>query len=242
MHLQDVSDNDIAALPLDRLALKILVDYQAYGEWNWRNWMLAFATHRTGGDNNRATFAAAEAWQWILANALVARTPSQGATEAVFVTRFGNEVLARGVDFMRATQRISTDLMPELEAKVRPQYLLGDYELAALAAMREVEIAVRERANLDPKLIGTDLMRQAFKVGGPLADPAASISETEAQASLYAGAVGLFKNPLSHRRVDYTDPIQASEIVILADLLLRTLKLGQSAESPQEIQPSTTSD
>jgi hypothetical protein len=35
--------------------------------------------------------------------------------------------------------------------------------------------------------------------------------------------LGLFKNPSSHRQVDFADPTVASEIVLLADLLLRML-------------------
>ncbi|MBB3082548.1 hypothetical protein [Geodermatophilus sabuli] len=33
----------------------------------------------------------------------------------------------------------------------------------------------------------------------------------------------MFKNPPSHRQVDYSDPTLASEVVLLADLLLRIL-------------------
>jgi hypothetical protein len=33
----------------------------------------------------------------------------------------------------------------------------------------------------------------------------------------------VFKNPSSHRQVEYDDPTAASEVVLLADLLLRLL-------------------
>jgi hypothetical protein len=37
------------------------------------------------------------------------------------------------------------------------------------------------------------------------------------------GAIGVSKNPSSHRQVEYADPTAASEVVLLADLLLRVL-------------------
>jgi hypothetical protein len=50
---------------------------------------------------------------------------------------------------------------------------------------------------------------------------------------LFKGAIGLFKNPSSHRRVDFSDATEAAEIVLLADLLLRLL---------DKIEPAGTSD
>ncbi|WP_353962163.1 TIGR02391 family protein [Micromonospora sp. NBC_00362] len=45
-----------------------------------------------------------------------------------------------------------------------------------------------------------------------------------AQMELCTGAIGLFKNPSSHRRVDYSDLTKAAETILLADLLLRLLR------------------
>jgi hypothetical protein len=36
-------------------------------------------------------------------------------------------------------------------------------------------------------------------------------------------AIGTFKNPPSHRQVDYDDSTEASEVIMLADLLMRIL-------------------
>lgn len=109
-------------------------------------------------------------------------------------------------------------------AKVQTQFLLGEYELAAFAAMREVEIRVRELAHADNSLIGVKLMREAFKPdGGPLADENLDAGERVGMMELFAGAIGTFKNPPSHRQVDYDDPTEASEVVMLADLLMRIL-------------------
>ncbi len=41
--------------------------------------------------------------------------------------------------------------------------------------------------------------------------------------ALFWGAIGVFKNPSSHRQVEYDDPTLASDVVLLADLLHRML-------------------
>ena len=68
-------------------------------------------------------------------------------------------------------------------------------------------------------------MQQAFapKSPGPLVDTTAEGGGQEAAMNLFKGAIGLFKNPTSHCAVDYDDPIVASEMVLLADLLLKLL-------------------
>lgn len=67
-------------------------------------------------------------------------------------------------------------------------------------------------------------MKQAFsKDNGPLRDPDLVAGEREARMALFWGAIGVFKNPTSHRPVNYDDPTVAAEAVLLADLLLRLL-------------------
>ncbi|MCU1657783.1 MAG: hypothetical protein JWO57_2439 [Pseudonocardiales bacterium] len=61
------------------------------------------------------------------------------------------------------------------------------------------------------------------KAPGPLTDTSVDRGEQVAMMELFKGAIGLFKNPSSHRPVNYDDPTLASEIVLFADLLHRLL-------------------
>ncbi|MET8553322.1 TIGR02391 family protein [Micromonospora zamorensis] len=51
--------------------------------------------------------------------------------------------------------------------------------------------------------------------------------ESVAQVELFKGTIGLFKNPSSHCHVDYSDPTEAAETVLSADLFLRMLRASE---------------
>jgi len=82
--------------------------------------------------------------------------------------------------------------------------------------MKSVEVYVREAAKLPESLLGTKLARTAFDpTNGPLADLTAEAGERDARSALFAGAIGSYKNPHSHRDVDLSDPQEAIEIMML---------------------------
>ena len=64
-------------------------------------------------------------------------------------------------------------------------------------------------------------MRKAFGTNGPLLDGAATGGEQTARMELFAGAIGSYKNPSSHRNVGLSDPKEAADIIHLANNLLR---------------------
>jgi uncharacterized protein (TIGR02391 family) len=143
-------------------------------------------------------------------------------------SRLGRKILDEvpdPVQHVRAQERIGVglDLHPLINNAVRPQFLLGQYDAAVLIAMRTVEERVRELAAAGNEDIGVNLMKRAFAKEGPLRDEDADAGEADAQMALFWGAIGVFKNPASHRRVHYENPTEAAEAVLFADLLLRIL-------------------
>ncbi|GAB3404724.1 TIGR02391 family protein [Flindersiella endophytica] len=213
---------EVIALPLDELALRVLADAHAGGTWNWRNWMISAGQHHYPR-NAEAMRALSEAWTWLMTKGLVAWNPTQSSEAAIFVTRRGQEVLEQGLAYLRAVERLDIDLHPVLESKARPQFLRGDFETAVFVAMKEVEVRVRQLSGAPDSLLGTALMQHAFAPNGVLARGQADRGEIVAEMELFKGAIGLFKNPSSHRPVPYDNATTAAEIVLLADLLLRLL-------------------
>ena len=64
-------------------------------------------------------------------------------------------------------------------------------------------------------------MSKAFdEVDGNLTDPCQHPDEKQARKLLFLGAIGAYKNPSSHREVEF-DPEEAAEIIIIASHLLR---------------------
>jgi uncharacterized protein (TIGR02391 family) len=105
---------------------------------------------------------------------------------------------------------------------VKPSFFRGDYDTAVFQAFKEVEVRVRKKANLANTDIGVPLMRKAFNpTNGVLMDPSADPGERTARMELFAGAIGSYKNPSSHRDVSFTDPKEAADIIHLANQLLR---------------------
>lgn len=75
-------------------------------------------------------------------------------------------------------------------------------------------------------------MRRAFSSeDGPLTDMQTEPGERLGMMDLFAGAIEAFKNPDSHRDVDFADPVEAVEVVQFADLITAV----PSAIRPQQI-------
>ena len=165
-----------------------------------------------------------EIFDWLIFNGLVALNPGDPSGWCYVTERGRAAADDQGLMRHHASSLLSNPLHHLIEQRVRSQFLLGEYEAAVLLAFQEVEIRVRDLGGFSTSTIGVHLMRQAFKPdGGTLTDPSLDPGEQVATMELFAGAIGAFKNPSSHRQVDYGDASIAAEAVLFADLLLRIL-------------------
>lgn len=174
---------------------------------------------------NEVNLALAEAFAWLEAQALI--VPAEGLN-----AQSGWRFLSRRARRFRseenfqsfvAARRLRKDVLhPKISNVVWQEFIRGQYDVAVFQAMKAVEVSVRGASDLSAKDIGTNLMRKAFDPEtGPLTDPTAEKAEREARSALFAGAVGSYKNPHSHRDVPIDSPDEAIEIVLLASHLLR---------------------
>jgi uncharacterized protein (TIGR02391 family) len=167
-----------------------------------------------------------EAWEWLAVRGLITQSPISDYRDHWTVSRLGARVAREPnpTAHLRSAALLDADLHPAIRETVRSLFTQGQYELAAFEAMRQVEIRVRGLAGASDRDVGTHLMRLAFNPEtGTLADAQQDKGERQATSDLFAGAMGTFKNPTSHRQVTYQDPAEASEVALLADLLLRIL-------------------
>jgi uncharacterized protein (TIGR02391 family) len=170
-----------------------------------------------------------EAWVWLDREGLIAREPGSPG-DFVFVTRRGQQMQKpEDLKAYRNAGLLPRHLLhPALVGKVVAPFVRGEYDTAVFQAFKEVEVAVRAKARLLDTDVGTALMRKAFDARtGPLRDTTVVDAEREATAHLFAGAVGSFKNPHSHRNVPITDPAEAVELLFVASHLLRIVDTRQ---------------
>jgi uncharacterized protein (TIGR02391 family) len=163
-----------------------------------------------------------EAWVWLEHEMFIAPRPGEQG-DWYFVTRRGRRLAEQSRTEPRSWSATLPQgkLHPLIAARVSSDFLRGDYDSAILKAFKEVEIAVRIAGKFAHDDVGVGLMRLAFATArGPLTDMSVVEPEREATAHLFAGAIGLFKNPLSHRHLGVSDPDRVLELLGLASYII----------------------
>ena len=166
-----------------------------------------------------------EGWMWLERESLIALRPG-GQGNWYFITKRGLRLAnAQGIrEYRRADLLPREFLHPIIAQRVWTSFLQGDYGTAVFLAFRGVEIEVRNAGNFGANDYGVSLMRSAFHIdNGPLTDRNAPRGERDSILNLFAGAIGYYKNPLSHRDVVIEDPVEAAEMIILASHLMKII-------------------
>ena len=167
-----------------------------------------------------------EAWQWLVLNMFILPAPGINGRNGWFVIgRRGKSALEQPQRFTAYSKAASFNrelLHPAIADRVWAAIARGDYADAVFIGFRAVEESVRKAGGYADTEIGVDLMRKAFDpTKGPLSKLSDPKPEREALSHLFAGAIGSYKNPHSHRTVTITDASEAQEMVMLASHLLR---------------------
>jgi uncharacterized protein (TIGR02391 family) len=223
---------DLLALDVSELAgvllehLNSFDDYDGLHHYNFFNDLRNYPPYEK--PDNRVNEALMEAWDWLLYEGFLAKRGDDGTRAGTFITRRGRRIKSKD-DFevyRKASLLPRGHLHPLIANEVYPAFLRGKYDTAIFEAFREVEVEVRAAGGFEATDIGVPLMRNAFKpaggtaVPGPLTDTNLPVAEQEAMMALFAGAIGMYKKPQSHRHVP-TEGQDAAEVIVFASQLLR---------------------
>ncbi len=176
--------------------------------------------------------ALAEGWNWLIREGLLA--PRPGDTHGWhFVTRRGKKLRNRAdiAAYANSVLLPRGTLAPTLVNVCWPAYMRGDYDTAVFQAFKELEVSIRDAGGYALEDYGAELARKAFDENrGPLTDIAKPSSERQALAHLMAGALGSYKNPHSHRKVE-VGAEEACEMIVLASHLIKIVDARAKANA-----------
>lgn len=172
------------------------------------------------------------AWNWLERKGFIEPSPGINGRNGWRVFTEEGRAIADGKNLaqVRAAMDFPKSLIHSvIRDKVWAAFIRNDLDEAVFAAFKAVEIAVCEAGGFSAAEIGPDLMRKAFDAKkGPLTNLNHPLAERESLAHLFAGAIGSYKNPHSHRTVNLTDPAEAQEQVMLATHPLRIVEARRS--------------
>ena len=163
------------------------------------------------------------AWMWLEREGFFLPAPHAQDRDWVIVSERGKAMLnseqSETYKYLRLLPRES--LHPAISVSTFALFARGHYDTVVFEAFRAVEVAVREAGGLPQDMVGVQLIEKPLSRNLALHALEQVKGEQEALCHFFAGAMGLFKNPTSHRANTVTTPEAAASLVMLADYLLK---------------------
>lgn len=169
-----------------------------------------------------AARAAAEAFGWLQARGFICQAPAADFGWCLLTREGLNAAQVHDFPVWSADRDLPESLLhPQIAAECMSSFRAGKFDTAVFEAFKALEVAMRNGAGLGYELVGTKLAARTFHPeDGPLSDPGQEAGERQSLMSLMMGAVGYFKNPQSHRKVDLA-AWEAREMLVIASHLYR---------------------
>lgn len=220
----------VVQMPVSELAgyvLEVLLSAgpMESGIWNRRNFCGQTAHEYVPQGqpaDRRIGIACSTAWSWLEANGFICRHPEQD-NEWFVATPRGEQLRTHQSlqQFVKSESLPEALLHPEFLTHVRPLFLQNRLDTAVFEAFKSLEVAIRVAAKLGHDLVGVPLASRAFHPDdGPLTSMTSERGERVALMNLMTGALGSYKNPASHRRIELSAD-EARDMIVLASHLLK---------------------
>lgn len=171
-----------------------------------------------------------EAIQELETSGLVVQDATQSSSMFQVLTSKGKEISEKQKDPDVYGLRLEQIVMnTNLLSKCLDIFNNDDFETAIFSAYKLIEEEVRNKAGLDASFYGESLVTEALHpTRGKLSIPSCKLqNEQEGIYNLFKGAIAFFKNPSSHRTVNYENRLNTIKIIALADLLLEILSIAK---------------
>lgn len=191
------------------------------------SWMNEYWKIKMTSEDIKRTY---EAIQELKNSGVIVKDPTQSEEVFQVLTEKGRQIVEKQIDpDIHGLQLEQVITNPTLLEKCLDSFKDDRYEDAIFSAYKLVEEEVRNKAGLGPSDIGEVLMTRALHPAtGNLIIPSCKVpNEQEGVYNLFKGAIALFKNPSSHRTVNYSDRLDVIKTIAFAELLLRIISTAQ---------------
>lgn len=220
---------------LRKMFLKVLYEIQ-YGKMEGHSngidsivpsWMNKYFNIKMSREEIQLTM---EAIQELKNSGLIAKDATQSSDVFQLLTAKGKEIVEKQRDpeiySLQLEQIIKND---KLLSKCLNTFNDDEFETAIFSAYKLLEEEVRTKAMLGADDYGVVLMTKALHPdNGKLRIPTCQLhQEQEGVYNLFKGSIAFFKNPSSHRTVNYDDRLITMKIITLAELLLQILSTAE---------------